>query len=37
MFAVHPYRVGHLACVGRTKAFLWTREQDAEDMSYLTD
>ncbi|CAL4924576.1 unnamed protein product [Urochloa decumbens] len=38
LFAAHPYRLGHLACVGRTKVFLWTLEQDAEeDMPYLSD
>lgn len=27
-FAVHPSRIGHLACVGRNKVFLWTPEQN---------
>ena len=37
LFSVHPYRVGHLACVGRNKVFLWTPEQDTEeDMPCLT-
>ncbi|KAL6599133.1 hypothetical protein ACP70R_045997 [Stipagrostis hirtigluma subsp. patula] len=36
--AVHPYRVGYLACVGRKKVFLWTPEQDSEQKdSSLTE
>uniref|UniRef100_A0A0A8YY50 Uncharacterized protein n=1 Tax=Arundo donax TaxID=35708 RepID=A0A0A8YY50_ARUDO len=30
LFAMHPYRLGCLACVGSNKVFLWTPEQDTE-------